>query len=89
MNTQILGEEDFASSLAANGLVTMKEIQVFPETASWTNADFLWHACTNTFETPRSYLFLSGFTRLVLRLSGDQLRVNHDNNAHSHIVKQV
>lgn len=89
MNTEIIGEDKFATSSAANGLVTMKEMLVFPDTASWTSANFLWHACTNTFDTPRSYLFLSGFTRLVLRLSGDQLKVNHDNNAHSHIVKQV
>ena len=89
MNTEVIGDEGFVKSTAANGLVQMKEILHFPETASWLDANFLWHACTNTFDTPRSYLFLSGYTRLVLRLSGDNLLVNHDNNAHSHVVKKV
>ena len=90
MNTELLGESDFLSSTSNNGLMKVKQIFIFPPNeTSWEKANFLWYVGTNSFETPRSFAFLSGYTRLVLRLSGDQLLINHDNSAHSHIVKKV
>jgi len=89
MNTELLGESDFLSSTSNNGLMKVKQIFIFPPNeTSWEKANFLWYVGTNSFETPRSFAFLSGYTRLVLRLSGDELLINHDNSAHSHIVKK-
>ena len=89
MYVQIIGEKEFDTSYAPKGISEMEEIMIFPPTASYGKIDFLWHACSTSYDANRTYMFMSGYTRLVLRLDGGQLLLNHNNESHSHVVKRV
>jgi hypothetical protein len=72
-----------------NGLAATTELFVFPPRGSFETLQFVIsvHLCKITDSC--SYPYIAGATRLVGRLEGGPLILNHNNRADSHIMKPV
>ena len=89
MEVVIVGKSDFDVSETVNGLVKEWSVLSYPPNTSIGEKGHLLDMSIHSFDHARAFLFLSRYTRMILRVSGSQLLLNHDGSAHSQLIKPV